>query len=441
MRILIKNCAVLPMTGPKEYIARGYIRIEQNLIKAVGPMEELVNSELPSGVSVPADFAVIDGSGKVALPGLINTHTHAAMTLFRSYADDMPLMPWLEQKIFPAEARLEAEDVFWGTMLANLEMLRFGTTCFADMYFFMDETAKAVEISGLRACLSRGLVGVNPNGLESLAEGMDFVKNWQGKAQGRITTRLGPHAPYTCPADYLQKVLTASDQLGVGLHMHLAETAGEVQQLIDSTGLNPIQWMENLGAFQRPVLAAHCVHVTPEDLEILAQRQVGVAHNPESNMKLASGVAPIPRMLEKGITVGLGTDGAASNNNLDLFQEMHSAALLHKVFNQDPTVLPAYSVLEMATVGGAHCLGLEQEIGQLKPGYKADVILIDLNKPHLCPRHDLAAHLVYAALASDVHTVIVDGKILMQAGQVLNLREKEIMQQVEARAGRLTAGL
>ena len=440
MRILIKNCAVLPMTGPKDYIAEGYIRIEQNLIKAIGSMEELNNNGQLSA-EVPADFTVIEGSGKVALPGLINTHTHAAMTLFRGYADDMPLMPWLEEKIFPAEARLEPEDVFWGTMLANLEMLRFGTTCFADMYFFMDEVAKTVEISGMRACLARGLVGVTPSGLESLEQGVAFAKNWQGQAQGRITTRLGPHAPYTCPAEYLKKVVAASDQLGVGLHMHLAETAGEVQDLVDATGLNPIQWMENLGAFQRPVLAAHCVHVTSEDLEILARHAVGVAHNPESNMKLASGVAPVPQMLLRGVTVGLGTDGAASNNNLDLFQEMRSAALLHKVFTQDPTVLPAYQVLEMATAGGARCLGLDQEIGQLKPGYKADVILVDLNKPHLCPRHDLAAHLVYAALASDVHTVIADGKILMQAGQILTLREKEIMEQVEARARKLVAGL
>ncbi len=440
MRILIKNCAVLPMTGPKEYIAEGYVRIEDNVIKAVGSMEEL-NKSGQLSAEVPADFTVIEGDGKVAMPGLINTHTHAAMTLFRGYADDMPLMPWLEEKIFPAESRLQAEDVFWGTMLANLEMLRFGTTFFADMYFFMDEVAKAVEISGMRACLSRGLVGVAPNGLESLEQGISFVKNWQGQAQGRITTRLGPHAPYTCPADYLQKVVAASDQLGVGLHMHLAETAGEVQQLIDAASLNPIQWMENLGAFERPVLAAHCVHVTPQDLEILARRAVGVAHNPESNMKLASGVAPVPQMLARGVTVGLGTDGAASNNNLDMFQEMRSAALLHKVITQDPTVLPAYQVLEMATAGGARCLGLDQEIGQLKPGYKADVILVDLNKPHLCPRHDLAAHLVYAALASDVHTVIVDGKILMQAGQILTLPEKDIMEKVEERARKLVAGL
>ena len=402
-------------------------------------MEDLKGGQLSA--EVPADFTVIEGSGKVALPGLINTHTHAAMTLFRGYADDMPLMPWLEQKIFPAEARLEAEDVFWGTMLANLEMLRFGTTCFADMYFFMDEVAKAVEISGMRADLSRGLVGVAPNSLESLEQGVAFAKNWQGQAQGRITTRLGPHAPYTCPADYLKKVVAASDHLGVGLHMHLAETAGEVQQLVDAAGLNPIQWMENMGAFERPVLAAHCVHVTPEDLEIMARRAVGVAHNPESNMKLASGVAPVPQMLSRDVTVGLGTDGAASNNNLDMFQEMRSAALLHKVFAQDPTVLPAYQVLELATTGGARCLGLDQEIGQLKPGYKADVILVDLNKPHLSPRHDLAAHLVYAALASDVHTVIADGKILMQAGQVLTLREKEIIEQVEERARKLVAGL
>jgi len=440
MRILIQNCAVLPMTGKDDYITKGYISIKNNRIQALGPMEELKTSGSLAG-NLLADFTVIDGSGKVALPGLINTHSHAAMTLFRGYADDMPLMPWLQEKIFPAEARLKAEDVYWGTLLANMEMLRFGTTCFADMYFFMEEVAKAVEISGIRASLSRGLIGIAPNGEEALDEGVQLVKDWEGQAKGRITTRLGPHAPYTCPTEYMKKVIVCSDQLGVGLHMHLAETQGEVQDLVSATGFNPIQWMDNLGAFQRPVLGAHCVHVTPEDIEILSRRSVGVAHNPESNMKLASGVAPVPQMLEKGVIVGLGTDGAASNNNLDLFQEMRSAALLHKVFSGDPTVLPAYQVLEMATWGGARCLGLDHEIGRLKPGYKADIILVDLDKPHLCPKHDLAAHLVYAALASDVHTVLVDGRIVMQAGQFLTMKENEIMHQVEERAQALVEGL
>jgi 5-methylthioadenosine/S-adenosylhomocysteine deaminase len=439
MKILIQNCSILPMTGKDDFISQGYIVIEDGSIQAIGVMEETATPAFP--IDLLTDYTIIEAKGKVALPGFVNAHTHTAMTLLRGYADDMPLMPWLHDRIFPAEARLKPEDVFWGTLLANVEMIRFGTTCFADMYFFMDEVAKAVELSGIRASLSRGLIGIAPNGAEALLEGVQFAKNWDGQANGRITTRLGPHAPYTCPIDYMKKVITHSDQIGVGLHMHLAETRGEVQELLQATGYNPIQWMDSLGAFQRPVLGAHCVHVSTGDIEILSSRSVGVAHNPESNMKLASGVAPIPQMLDLGVIVGLGTDGAASNNNLDLFQEMRSAALLHKVFSGDPTVLPAYQVLEMATLGGARCLGLENQIGCLKPGYKADIILIDFDKPHLCPKHDVAAHLVYSALASDVHTVLVDGKILMLDGQLVAVNEKEIMNQVEERAQALVAGL
>jgi 5-methylthioadenosine/S-adenosylhomocysteine deaminase len=439
MRILIRDCAILPMTGKGDYLPQGDIAIEGSLIRGVAPTGELTKSG-----QLPADWhpeRTIEARGKVALPGLVNVHTHAAMTLLRGYADDMALMPWLQEKIFPAEDRLTGEDVYWGTLLANLEMLKSGTTCFADMYFFMDEVAKAVDISGIRASLSRGLVGVGPNAEQALAEGAAFVRNWDGQAQGRITARLGPHAPYTCPVEYLKKVITRSDELGVGIHIHLAETRDEVKNIVNEHGLTPVQLMEQTGLFQRPVLAAHCVHLNDQDIKILNQRAVGVAHNPESNMKLASGVAPVPQMLQKGIAVGLGTDGAASNNNLDLLQEMRSAALLHKVFTNDPTVLPAYQALEMATWGGARALGLEQEIGRLIPGYKADLILIDLNKPHFCPRHDIVSHLVYSALASDVELVVVDGRIVVESKQVLTLNEKEIMACVEERAQRLVLDL
>ena len=429
MRILIRNCAVLPMTGPQDFMAMGDIAIQDNRVCAIGPAGELKAKGVLSADWKPE--RILEAAGKVALPGLVNTHTHAAMTLLRGYADDMPLMPWLEKKIFPAEERLKAEDVFWGTQLAILEMLKSGTTCFADMYFFMDEVARAVELSGIRASLSRGLIGIAPNGKQALEEGVAFVKNWEGKAGGRITTRLGPHAPYTCPAEYLQSVIAHSDTLGVGLHIHLAETRGEVENLRSTTGKTPVQYVDDLGLLQRPVLGAHCVHVTAEEIATLGQRKVGVAHNPESNMKLASGVAPVPQMLKAGVKVGLGTDGAASNNNLDLLQEMRSAALLHKVFTEDATVLPAYQALEMATIGGARALGMEKEIGLLKPGYQADLILIDLEKPHFCPRHDLVAHLVYAALASDVDTVLVSGQIVVEQGQVVTLAEKEIRATVE----------
>lgn len=439
MRLLIQGCAVLPMTGREEFIPQGYIAIEDGIIFGVGPLEDL-----KSGQALPPNWEperLLDGSGMVALPGLINAHTHAAMTLFRGYADDMELMPWLQEKIWPAEGRLQAEDVYWGTLLAIIEMLKSGTTCFADMYFFMEEVAKAVEVSGIRAALSRGLIGVSGEGDRVLDEASAFFQEWNGKAGGRITVWMGPHAPYTCPPAFLERVIKRADDLKAGIHIHLAETKSEVEDIRLNYGETPVKLMEKIGLFECPVLAAHCVHLSHEEIEILTQRQVGIAHNPESNMKLASGVAPIPALLAKGAVVGLGTDGAASNNNLDLLGEMRTAALLHKVTTGNPTVLPAYQVLEMATCGGARALGLEGEVGRLLPGRRADLILIDMEQPHLCPRHNIAAHLVYSAHATDVHAVIIDGRIVVEGGRILTIDEEEVMREVARRAPRLVEGL
>lgn len=430
MRLLIRGAAVLTMEEPHFLIPAGDIVIEGQRIVHVGP----------AGSAPQEGFTrVIEARHMVAMPGLVNCHTHAAMTLFRGYADDMPLMPWLEEKIWPAEARLEPEDVYWGTMLACLEMIRSGTTCFADMYFHMDEVARAVEEAGLRASLCRGLIGVAPGAREALADGCRFAREWQGAAGGRITTMLGPHAPYTCPPDYLKEVMEAAAELGVGIHIHLAETQGEVEECRRRYGKSPVALMEELGLFRFPVLAAHCVHLTEEDIRILAARKAGVAHNPQSNMKLASGIAPVARLLAAGAVVGLGTDGAASNNNLDMMEEMRSAALLQKVATMDPTSLPAPAALSMATVNGARALGLK-EVGLLKPGYKADIVLINLERPHLYPRHDLAAHLVYAAGSADVETVIVNGRVLMEKGEVLTVDRERVFYEVSRRARRLTGG-
>lgn len=430
MKILIKDAAIIPMiqdSGSQEkYRTTGSIAIYNGRISGVGDIT-------PEG-----DFdKVIDGSGCVVLPGLINTHTHAAMTLFRSFADDLPLMEWLEKKIWPAEDKLIADDVYWGTMLSILEMIKSGTTCFADMYFFMDQVARAVEESGIRAVLARGLVGVGPNGDDSLEEGTKFVRDWQGKADGRITTMLGPHAPYTCPPDYLKKVMRAAEKLQVGIHIHLAETLTEINDIQKSHGKRPVELMNELGLFEHPVLGAHLVHVNEQEIGILEEKKVGVAHNPQSNMKLASGIAPVPAMLKRGIPVALGTDGASSNNNLDMIDEMRSASLLHKVATMDPTAAPAYQVLKMATCYGAQALRLDGEIGQINVGKKADLILLDLEKPHLYPRHDLAAHLVYAAQSSDVKTVIIDGKIVMEDRRVLTMDEERIMFEAARCARRL----
>ncbi|WP_019879286.1 amidohydrolase [Succinispira mobilis] len=418
MNTLIKN---VELYENEQYVNR-HITISDNIITAITP-------NLPSEL----DFdVVIDGSNKFATPGLVNTHTHAAMTLFRSYADDMFLMDWLENKIWPAEANLTAEDVYWGTLLSIGEMLKSGTTCFADMYFFMDEVAKAVETSGIRACLSRGLAGVAPNSDKSLLEAKEFCLKWNGAANGRITTMLGPHAPYTCPPDYLKQVIEVAKEIKAEIHIHLSETKFEVDTCIEKFGKTPIAHMDSLGLLDLGVLAAHCVHVTPEDIQLMKAKNVRVAHNPQSNLKLASGIAPVQQMLEAGLIVGLGTDGASSNNNLDLLEEVRLAALLHKVREDNPKVIPAQTALEMGTSCGAQALGLDK-VGKLAVGYKADIVLYDMNKLTWAPKHDRNSLLVYSANSSDVHTVLVDGQVLVADGKLTTIDEAQVIAEVSKR--------
>lgn len=431
-KTLIKNCILvpvdpeLPQDGPLFYA--GEIAVDGAEIVHVGP---------PG--TTAADFKpdrVIDGAGQVALPGLINAHTHAAMTLFRGYADDLPLMEWLNNRIWPLEAKLTPEDIYWGTKLAILEMLKAGVTAFADMYFAVDRVAEAVCESGIRASLARGLIG-GEKGEAALAEAETLLAQWRGRGEGRLTFMFGPHAPYTCPPEYLGRVAEKAKEYGVGLHIHLAETQAEVEDIKRRYGKRPVELVHEVGLFEVPVLAAHCVHLEPQEIEILREKGVAVAHNPESNMKLASGIAPVPEMLAKGVTVALGTDGAASNNNLELFGEMRSAALLHKVAKMDPTALNAYQVLQMATVNGAQALGLDR-VGSLKAGYKADLILVNFHQPHLHPHHDIIAHLVYAAQPGDVSLVMVDGEVLVENGRVLTMDEEEVYAKVKECVARIT---
>ena len=427
MSILLENISIIPMTGSANFIEKGYLVLDGQFIKQVGRGEAPVGNH----------EVIIDGTNRVVLPGLVNAHTHAAMTLLRSYADDMPLMEWLETKIWPLEEKLTGEDVYWGTMLAITEMIKSGTTCFADMYFFMDQAAQAVEKSGIRAVLSRGMVGVGPSAELALTESSELVGKWHRRAKNRITVMLGPHAPYTCPPKYLRQVIDLASELGMALNIHIAETVGEREDMIRMYGKSPVKHMETCGLFERAVLAAHCVHVDEEDIAILKKYQVGVVHNPESNMKLASGIAPVPEMLAAGIPVALGTDGASSNNNLDMLGELRTAAFLHKVNTMNPVVLPAYQALEMATVNGGIALGLEQEIGQLKAGMKADMIILNLEQAHMIPRYDIVANIVYSGQASDVETVIIDGQIIMQDRRILAFDEKEVLNQAKKCAERL----
>ncbi|MGQ9497306.1 MAG: amidohydrolase [Desulfotomaculales bacterium] len=428
MRISLRNVTVIPMTG-EEVITPGEVLVEDGVITFAG-----------RAGSAPSPFEadeVIEGEHLVVTPGFVNSHTHAAMTLFRGYADDLPLMQWLNEKIWPAEARLKPEDVYWGTLLCCLEMIRSGTTTFADMYFHMDQAARAVEEAGLRASLSRGLIGVARGADRALGESRAFIKDWHRAAGGRITTLLGPHAPYTCPPDYLKKVMRLADELGVGIHIHVAETTSEIKEINEKYGCSPVALLHRTGLFAYPVLAAHCVHLNGDDMKLLAEKRVGVAHCPESNMKLASGVAPVARMLDAGITVGLGTDGAASNNNLDMVEETRTAALLQKVHTGDPTVIPAYQALAMATREGARALGLGEEIGTIEVGKRADLVVWERHAPHLCPAFNVFADLVYAARASDIHTVIADGRIVMRNREILTLDEEKVMAEAARRARRL----
>lgn len=411
MKILVKNVAVY---------RDGAVKENENIL--IDGKRILSFPENPE----TADFdEIIEGKGMLALPGLVNTHTHVAMTLFRSYADDLALMDWLQNMIWPAEAHLDDDIVYWGSMLAFAEMIRGGTTAFCDMYMFMDSCAKAAAACGIRGNIARGLAGVSPNGMQALQENVDLFHTWEGACDGRIHVMLGPHAPYTCPPDYLKKVRETALKYGIPVHIHLAETKGEVETCKEKFGITPIALMDQIGLFDCPTLAAHCVHVDDHDIEIMAEKHVRVAHNPGSNLKLASGIAPVPKMRKAGITVGLGTDGASSNNKLDMFAEMRLAALIHKANTLDPFAIKADEALQMATKDGAKCLGYE-DLGELKEGNLADIILVDRSGFHWKPRFNSVSLAVYAGNSMDTDTVIVNGKVLMRHKELLTIDTEKL---------------
>lgn len=422
-KLLIKNAEIITAPDTDTY----YIGINDDMI-------EVISKEKPAGYE---EAKIINAVGKIAAPGMVNTHTHAAMTLLRSYADDMVLMDWLQNKIWPAEDGLTDDDIYWGTMLSIAEMLKSGTTCFADMYFAMDRVADAAAQTGIRASLSRGLTGFSDENFEKLEENAALFEERHNSCNGRIRVMLGPHAPYTCSVDYLKHVIAKAQAIGSEIHMHLSETAGEVADCIKEHGMSPIKLMDSLGMFECGTLAAHCVHVSEEDMQIMAAKNVCVAHNPQSNLKLASGIAPVPAMLAHGITVGLGTDGTSSNNNLDMLEECRLAAMLHKNMTGNPEIIPASQALAMATSEGAKALGFKN-VGRLEAGQKADIVLYNMDKPYWHPRHDRISLFVYAANSADADTVMIDGKLLMQNGEMLYLDLEKIYAEADMRARRLT---
>ncbi|AFV03169.1 MULTISPECIES: amidohydrolase [Dehalobacter] len=428
-RYLIR-AMILPMTDAQDFYPQGEIAIDGDRIVSVGE-----RGTAPAGFNPDR---VLNLTNHVVMPGLINTHTHAAMTLLRGYADDMPLMPWLQEKVWPFEDKMTPEDIYWGSSLALCEMLRSGTTTMTDMYISEEETARAVLESGTRALLSRGMIEHNKEaGNRSLQENIELFRKYHNAGDGRIKIMFGPHAPYTCSGEFLLTVKQEADRLGTGIHIHLAETQSELVTIRERYGTTPLCWLEQQGILGGQMIAAHCVYLNDAELDILKKYNVGVAHNPESNMKLSSGTARIPEMLKRGITVGLGTDGTSSNNDLDMFGEMRSASFQQKLVGS-PEDLKAYEVLRMATTGGATVAGLK-DLGKLQPGYKADIISIDFDQPHFYPRFSIPSHLVYCARGGDVRTAIVDGKILMEDGRLLTLDEQKICREAEKRARRIAS--
>ncbi|MEK4294247.1 N-ethylammeline chlorohydrolase [Paenibacillus odorifer] len=408
--------------GTDEPVLSGYMTIEDDLITYIGKEEPLMED----------DVQVVDGSRLLFMPGLVNTHGHAAMSLLRGYGDDLALQVWLQEKMWPMEAKFTGEDVYWGTSLSVLEMLKGGTTTFLDMYDHMDRVAEVVELSGIRSVLMRGVIGLCPEEVQNhkLAEAISFARNWHGKADGRITTMISPHAPYTCPPDFFVKFVQAAHDLDLPMHTHMSETKREVEQNVVDYGLRPVAHLEKLGMFTRPSIVAHGVHLNDEEIEILARHDVGVSHNPGSNLKLASGVARVTDLLKAGVKVSLGTDGAASNNNLDMFEEMRLAALIHKGVSGDPTAVPAPEALRIATEYGAKSIFLN-DVGRLAVGMKADFIAIDIDQPHLLPHTDLLSHAVYSASAKDVEHVWVNGKQVVKHGECITLDEEAIRRKAQ----------
>jgi len=410
--IVITGGIVLTMAGPN--ISNGGVAIDKGKIVAVGD------------VSAYRGKTTIDASGNAVLPGFINTHTHAAMVLFRGIADDRDLMDWLTHFIFPAEAKnVSAEFVRWGTRLAAAEMIQSGTTTFTDMYYFESEVAAEAKRAGLRAVVGETLIDFpapdNKTWDAAVAYIRGFVKQWQG--DGLITPALAPHSPYLVSRDHLQQTRKLADELHVPILIHVSETKHELQQVAEKqNGMLPGLYLDSIGFLAHDVVAAHGVWLTPEEIRIFAQKGVGVAHCPESNMMLASGMAPVVDMRRGGINVGLGTDGpAGSNNNLDMIEEMASAARMQKIARMDPKALSGRDVLEMATIGGARVLGMEDKIGTLEVGKRADVVIVNLQQPKTQPVYSVESAIVYAASGSSVLTTICDGKILMRDRKVLTV--------------------
>ncbi|MBU0674372.1 MAG: amidohydrolase [Proteobacteria bacterium] len=430
--IIITNALILLDSG--QTLSSGFITLANGLIDRIGPMAELGE--------YPPEVQIIDGRDHLVMPGLVNCHNHCPMTLFRGLADDLPLMIWLQEHIFPAEARMvSAEMVYHCTMLAAAEMIRSGTTTVADSYFFEERVAQALADAGMRAVAAQGVIdfpapGV-PDPSKNVATAATFIDQWQGHPL--ITPAVFCHSPYTCSAETLIQAKEMARDKQCRFFIHVAETEEEVQNSIELHGKTPLGYLDQLGVLDDRTICIHGVWFKEEDLKLMQKTGAAVVTCPESNMKLASGVAPLTEMIKAGIPVGLGTDGCASNNNLDLFGEMDMAAKLHKVISRDPTTMPAVNMVTMATSGGAGALGLPT--GRLAPGRAADVIMLDLSAPHLSPRYDIPSLLTYSASGGDVSHVIINGRLVMADRKLLTIDLQETIKQVNLLAQTIRATL
>jgi len=390
----------------------------------------------------PGGFAAdktISGAGKMLIPGFVNAHTHAAMTIFRNCADDLLFNDWLFGRIMPMEDKLTGEDCYWGTMLAIMEMLRSGTTAFIDMYYFMDDLARAIEGSGIRAVLSRGLMGGADDpaaGEQRMREALDAITQWKGK--DNLSFMLAPHAPYTCDEGFQREIAAEAKRQGLPVNTHLAESLAEIGTIRDQYGCSPIELFDRNGLLTDTTVAAHCVHISDNDIRILAERGVHVATNPVSNLKLANGVAPVTKMLSAGVKVALGTDGAASNNSLNMFHELSVLALVHKGINHDAQAIAAREGFAIATKHGASAMG-RSDIGEIKPGNTADLVILDIDRPNMQPLNDPVAALAYSANGSEVETVIVGGKVLMENREFLTIDSERVVFEVNKICERIGA--
>ncbi len=421
--LLIINGTVITMEGEDSVIENGAVAVKGENIAAVGKESDLAQYKVSK---------IIDAKGGIIMPGLINSHTHAAMTIFRGLADDLPLMTWLNDHIFPAEAGLNPEKVHDGALLACAEMILSGTTCFCDMYLFEDHVAQAAKEAGMRAVVGEVLFDFPSPNYGPLDKGFLYTERLIEKYRNDslINIAVEPHSPYLCAPDLLQKASLLAKKNDMLLVIHVSETQSEVSQIKERYGFTPVGFLASLGILSSNLLACHCVHLTEDDISLLKKHDVKIAHNPESNMKLASGIAPISELLKNGVCAGIGTDGCASNNNLDIFHEMSMAGKLGKMHMHDPSAMTAKSVLRMATINGARALGLSDVTGSIEPGKKADIIILDIRKPHLTPMYNPVSHIVYAARGRDVTTSVINGKLIMEERKILSFETAKSSERV-----------